>query len=337
MDASARQNGHRPGPPLNARNELDADTTRLHVAMLDDRRRTTAFIEAVREAVRPGDVVVEIGTGTGVLSVVAAQAGAERVYALECGNVAPWARRIFRANGVGDRVRLVRGWADEVALPERADVLIAELIGDDPLGEGIVGATRDAWRRLLKRDARLVPSALTIWCRPVTIPAEVQQKAVLRADRLARWSDWYGIDFGPLEGAWGGDGFVDFVNPHDARGWTALGPPAVVAVYDLEAPGPPRVREGATLRVTTAGSLDGLLLHCELFSGSRRFLSTAPAEVGEDNHWYTPLRMLHQPLSVRSGDRIDVNYWHAPLGTPRCSVAIRPRAGSRRSRAAALP
>jgi hypothetical protein len=271
-----------------------------------------------------------MSTGTGFLSVAPAQAGAERVYALECANMAPWARRIFDANGVADRVRLVRGWAGDVALPERADVLIAELIGDDPLGEGIVGATRDAWRRFLKRDARLVPSGLAICCYPVTIPAMVQQKAVLRADRLDKWRDWYGIDFGPLEHAWGGDGFVDFVDPREARAWTALGPPAIVAAYDLEAVGPPRMRQGATLRVTTAGSLDGLLFYCELFSGPRSFLSTSPAQVGDDNHWYTPLRLLNQPVDVRPRDRLDVSYWHAPrTGMPRCSVVLRTRSCER--------
>src|SRR3954454_16113224 len=103
--AEARANPH--ATALHPYNELDAEVVRLHGAMLDDRRRTRSFIAAIEAAVRPGDVVVEIGTGTGVLAVAAARAGARRVYALESANMAAWARRIFAANRVSDRATLV--------------------------------------------------------------------------------------------------------------------------------------------------------------------------------------------------------------------------------------
>jgi hypothetical protein len=326
-------NGRPASPLLTPANELDPDAVRLHVAMLDDRRRTSRFLKAIADAVRPGDVVVEIGTGTGVLAVVAAKAGAAHVYALEVANTAPWARRVFRANGVADRVTLVRGRAERLTLPERADLLIAELIGDDPLGEGIIGATRDAWRRFLKPNARLVPSAIAIYAYPVVIPEKILEPRVLRADRLERWREWYGVDFSPLVDSWGGDAFVDFVDPREARDWTSLGRPALVAAFDLAAVGQTRVHSGATVRINRTGRLDGLLLYCELFSGPRKFLSTAPSAVGDDNHWYTPLRILNEPVAVRAGDRVHVDYGHAPRGGGvRCSVVVEPAAAAGRGR-----
>src|SRR5439155_8260682 len=54
------------------------DSAAIHVQMLDDRPRTEAFIAALRDAVRPDDVVVDLGTGTGVLALCAAEAGARR-------------------------------------------------------------------------------------------------------------------------------------------------------------------------------------------------------------------------------------------------------------------
>ena len=77
--------------------------------MLDDDRRTEAYLAALTKAVRPEDVVLDIGTGTGVLAVAAARAGARHVYAVEATDIADVAERVFTANGVGDRVTLIRG------------------------------------------------------------------------------------------------------------------------------------------------------------------------------------------------------------------------------------
>lgn len=197
--------------------------------MLDDRARTASFIEALRAAMRPGDVVVDIGTGTGVLAVAAAQAGARHVYAIEAGDVAAWARRVIRVNRVRDRVTVLRGLSADVRLTERCDVLVAELMGHDPLAEGILEATRDAQRRFLKPNARLVPSGLSIYGVPTTLPDGEREHRVLGHDRLQRWHEWYGIDFAPLEQAWGGDAFIQFVPPRLAKTWTALGPPSLLA------------------------------------------------------------------------------------------------------------
>jgi predicted RNA methylase len=66
---------------------LDVEAVHLHGVMLDDRGRTASFIEALRATIRPGDVVVDVGTGIGVVAVAAAQAGARHVYAT---NQATW-------------------------------------------------------------------------------------------------------------------------------------------------------------------------------------------------------------------------------------------------------
>ena len=89
--------------------------------MLHDDRRTGDYLAALAEAVRPGDVVLDIGTGSGVLAVAAARAGARRVYAVEASDIAEVAERVFAANGVTDTVTLVPGWSREIELPEPAD------------------------------------------------------------------------------------------------------------------------------------------------------------------------------------------------------------------------
>src|SRR5262245_21079921 len=141
-----------------------------HARMLHDDRRTGDYLAALAAAVRPGDVVLDIGTGSGVLAVAAARAGARRVYAVEATDIADVAERVFRDNGVADRVTLVRGWSRQIELPEPADVLVSEIIGNEPFEEEILETTLDARRRLLKPAARLIPHTLTLLVRPLLIP-----------------------------------------------------------------------------------------------------------------------------------------------------------------------
>jgi|SRR5215813_11552852 len=97
-----------------------ADAILFHASMLNDRRRTAGYLASIRDVVKPGDVVVDIGTGTGILAIAAVRAGARHVYAIEEARVA---RTLFEATGMTDHMTLIRGRSTEVRLPQRADVL----------------------------------------------------------------------------------------------------------------------------------------------------------------------------------------------------------------------
>ena len=97
---------------------MDRDALALHGQLLDHRSRTQAYLKVVRDVVRPGSVVVDLGTGSGVLGVAAARAGAARVYAIEATAMAGVAQQVAAANGVADRVTVLRGWSQQILLPE---------------------------------------------------------------------------------------------------------------------------------------------------------------------------------------------------------------------------
>jgi protein arginine N-methyltransferase 1 len=204
-----------------------------HARMLHDDRRTGDFICALTAAVRPGDVVLDIGTGSGVLAVALARAGARRVYAVEASDIAAVAARVFEANGVTDRVTLVPGWSRQIELPERADLLVAEIIGNEPFEEEILETTLDARRRLLKPRARLVPHALEVLARPVLLPeAEFRQRAFGRT-AVESWRNLYGMDFQPLLDVASKDPVYSVAEGEVVAGWPPAGPPAILTSMDL--------------------------------------------------------------------------------------------------------
>ncbi|MEM9598672.1 MAG: 50S ribosomal protein L11 methyltransferase, partial [Acidobacteriota bacterium] len=261
------------------------DDPAVHLAMLQDGVRTGAFLTAVEGIVRPGDVVLEVGTGTGILAVAAAKAGARRVYAVEASGVAEVARGVFEANGVADRITLLRDRSTAVELPERADVLITETLGDDPLGEGIVDIVRDARRRLLVPLPRLIPRRLDLFAAPVELAAE-DRRELLGTPEV--WNDLgsrYGLDLGPLASSFGGRRRL-LVAPQRARRWRRLADPVRLAAVDL-ATALPVVEASAELQIESPGRLDGVLLWGELDLGDGVGLSQDPAAEAGPGHWRT--------------------------------------------------
>ena len=127
---------------------------------LVDRKRTLAFRSAIEAVVRPGDVVVEVGAGTGILSLFAAAAGAARVVAVEVDPVlARTLRDTVRANGLEHVVEVVEGDALQVEQP-RADVVIGELVETGLLDEmqvAVMNSLHD--RGIIGPGTRLVPES----------------------------------------------------------------------------------------------------------------------------------------------------------------------------------
>lgn len=139
----------------------------VHEKMLLDKVRCETYREAIRRCVRSGDVVVDLGAGTGLLSFFAVQSGAARVYALEMSRIADVLEEVSRANGLQDRIRVMRGNSKEITLPEKCDVLVTETLSD--LGfdnENMIDYVNDVRRRMLKPGARVVPES----CRVLFVP-----------------------------------------------------------------------------------------------------------------------------------------------------------------------
>eukprot|EP00667_Euglena_gracilis_P002205 EG_transcript_2207 len=137
-----------------------------HFDMMADISRNNAYQRALEALVKPDHIVLDIGTGSGLLAMMAARAGAKHVYAIE-GNesIAEKARNVIRCNGYSDRITVITGMSNDVKvgegspLPIQADIVVTETMGADFLSELMYNILDDARRRLLKPGAQMIPAS----------------------------------------------------------------------------------------------------------------------------------------------------------------------------------
>lgn len=281
----------------------------IHVAMLNNRPRTEALLRGIREVVRPGDVVVDIGTGTGILAIAAASAGAEHVYAIEASAMAGVARRVVERAGLSERITVIQGWSTRLTLPRRADVLVSEIIGNDPFGERVLEVTRDALRRHLVAAPRMVPGRIRLFGLPISIPEEALAEHAVTDRALADWKEWYAIDFGPLRDlAQASEHPQMFVTPAGARAFRRLSSPLLLCDVDLASLDELVIDREVLAAIPEGGRLDGLLVYFELSLGPTTRLSTDPGESGERASWRCPIWLLPERRELAPGSGIRVRY-----------------------------
>jgi protein arginine N-methyltransferase 1 len=143
-----------------------------YAALVADRIRTEAYAQALRGTIRPGSVVLEIGTGPGIFAVLACQLGAGRVFTIEASPVIQLAREIAALNHCADRIVFIEDISTNVNLPVRADVIVSDLHGVLPLFEHHIPSIADARRRFLAPGGALIPRKETIWAAVVEAPEQ---------------------------------------------------------------------------------------------------------------------------------------------------------------------
>lgn len=155
---------------------LNSTAREWHFPMVNDRDRNDAYDQAIRRAVQrkqqtnpPGaDLqVLDIGSGSGLLAMMAARAGASRVTTVEVdGAMAQVAKKIVATNSLNSRVQCVHNRSTELRIPEdmptKADIIVSEILGTGLLDEGIRPTVCDALARLAAKNAVFIPSGATL-------------------------------------------------------------------------------------------------------------------------------------------------------------------------------
>lgn len=166
----------------------------FHRQLLFDSVRTNAFLHSVAAVVRPGDVVVDLGTGTGILALAACRAGAARVYAIDHDSIWHVASSLAQQNGFSDRIAFISADARSVNLPQSVDVVVSECLGLMGIGGTMVPAVMDLAQRSLKPGGRVIPGNISAFLAPA--------ESALNTEYVSPWTmkGPGDFDFSPLRG-----------------------------------------------------------------------------------------------------------------------------------------
>lgn len=139
-------------------------------SMICDEVRMQAYLKAMKKAITPDSIVLDLGTGTGVMAFWALKFGAKFVYAIESNDLIHVAEEMAKANGLSSKMKFVKDVSTSVVLDQKADVIISDLRGVIPLFGMHIPSIIDARTRLLKPGGAMIPLRDTLWISVVESP-----------------------------------------------------------------------------------------------------------------------------------------------------------------------
>ena len=291
--------------------------------MIRDRGRTSAYADALRALVRPGSVVLEIGTGTGILALLACRYGARKVYAIEYSEIIQLAREAAAANGFAGRIEFIQAISTRVELPEKVDVIVFDLHGVLPALEASLLSIMDARDRFLAPGGRLIPQQDTLWAGLVCAPDAYK-------DVVEPWeSKGFGFDFQSIRDK----ALNNMARPRLHRD-NLVSEPRCWATVDYRTLSTPNLCGQALWTLDRATTLHGLALwfDCELSDGVA--FSNIPGARTENIFGQVVLPLSHT-VALAPGDEVAVQLHANLVGEDymwRWNTEITPGAGAARTK-----
>ena len=271
-----------------------SEVLKEHYGYLSDAIRQQRFAEALSRVVRPGDRVVDVGCGFGVLGLLCLKAGAAHVWGIDRTAAIEIARETMRRAGLESSYSCIHEDSRRVALPEPVELVICDHVGNFGFDYHIIETMADARRRFLKPGGRVVPERVTM------------QVAGMRSNALRSLANgWQGEAILP-ELRWLRDYAVNakhhynFVADEVATGQADLG------TVDLTADSPDHLRFRAELQVERSGELDGLggWFSCDIVAGVS--MTNSPLAPDQINRCQVFLPFA-EPLAAEAGDTVAVS------------------------------
>ncbi|HQP99612.1 MAG TPA: methyltransferase domain-containing protein [bacterium] len=291
-----------------------------HHLLLRDSVRNEAFQEAIRRIVNPGDLVLDVGAGTGILSAFAIQAGAQHVYLVESEDTLSCARQIFERAGWLERATFIRGMADRVTFQGgKVDAILIELIGNFGIDENILDVIPTIRKKALKKGGKIIPSRLRLFVVPIMEESLERELGVYRSVR-------HGIDFSPLAPL--ADNNVYLLNFRNAR---LLAEPQRLAEFDFLTCEGDTIESRVNFSIKQRGRMIGFVGWFEIDLCEGISLSNLPNV--NRTHWDQIIFPIGETQAVEKGDRVSFRFrYRTTAGEEEWawSGTIQTRAGNRR-------
>jgi precorrin-6B methylase 2 len=267
-----------------------------HRTLVADRVRVAAFRDALAGVIEKGkSVVVDIGTGTGILAMLAAGLGAKKVYAYEKSEIGAVAERLIKANKLRN-IELIAARSTEIIDPPRGDIVVSETLGNYALEEFMVETMNDARARHLKPGGVLIPGAIEQFVCPVIAPRLF--------DELTVWNGvGHGLDFSIARDMSLNNAYVRKFAPRELWGEGR----EAVAWDKLDFTQRNRMsRKGVvTWKAAQKTTVYGLALWWTAHLTPRVPLSTSP--LGPATHWEQLYFPALEPMTVERGEQLSAD------------------------------
>lgn len=264
----------------------------IHADMLFDEERVGKYAEAITRCVTKGDIVADIGTGTGLLAFLCLQAGAKRVHAIERSAAIEWAKALAEKNGFSDRIVFHREDSRHLELNEKVDVVVSELIGHIAFEEGMAESLFDAKKRFLSSNGLIIPQN-------VDLRAALVSEKEIYADCIDCWQPIMGIDYSLLREEAVKSCYIAHVNDRDL-----MSEPITLASVDFRTDQMPQLRGMHTFRVLRKGQINGLVLWFDAILAPGVRLSSGP---WSRTHWKQCFGPIPMPIQVETNDYVNAN------------------------------
>lgn len=272
----------------------------IHETMLADTVRLDSYAQALAKYVTPDDVVLDLGTGSGILSFLAAKQHPKKLYSIDHGEMIENARLVAAHNGF-DNITFIKSPSQNVSLPEKIDILVQEQMGSWLFNENMIESVLDVRDRLLKVGGKILPGKFELFIEPIQLNDE-DRVPFLWEQNIANISFDH---LKTLKTQLGAAHFQTTIKPHQVERF--LCQPKAIFTFDL-----------ATLRkvdipttlhyrrmVTTGGRLDGFCLYFNAIFDDQISFSTVPVRAGKAHtHWSIPLYRV-EASAQRPGDVLE--------------------------------
>ncbi|KAK3393723.1 S-adenosyl-L-methionine-dependent methyltransferase [Podospora didyma] len=167
----------------------------IHEEMLKDEVRTRSYMNAIvqNKHLFKDKIVLDVGCGTGILSMFAVKAGAKHVIGVDMSTIIFKAREIAEVNGLSDKITFIQGKMEEIEMPfPKVDIIISEWMGYFLLYESMLDTVLYARDKYLNKDGLIFPDKATIFVAGI-------EDGDYKEEKIGFWDNVYGFDYSPLK------------------------------------------------------------------------------------------------------------------------------------------